>query len=429
MPTEVIMPKVDMDMSTGTLAQWHVKEGAIVGKGEPLFDIETDKATMEVESPASGTLQFVTAQGGDEIEIGKCIAWIFGEDEHLKEPEGALSSTTTEVVHTTVIPAADAPKDEAQIKEYRSTNTGDIRVTPLARRIAKDRGIPLETIKGSGPSGRITRVDVESARVERNEAQTTSNFELASHLERIGVDFVHEPADRMRQRIAKRLTESKSTVPHFYIEAECNMDNLLQFRSDLNSALANSTDSLNKDLSTLKISINDLVVRACAQSLTTVPEANVSWDNGNIIRYADANISIAVSLDTGGLVTPVIRGAQSKAINRIATEIRSLAVRANNGSLKNTELQGGSFSVSNLGMYDVKAFNAIINPPEAMILAVGGIRKQVVVTTDNQTKISSVMTVVLSCDHRVIDGVLGAQWLREFKRFIEQPALLAMDLS
>lgn len=421
MPTEVIMPKVDMDMDTGTVAVWHHEEGQNVEKGAPLFDIETDKATMEVESPSSGKLHFIIAQKDDVVPIGGTVAWIFDEGEEIVEPKGAGTAQSSA--------AAKAPSNEKALTENATdvlepgSSTG-IRATPLARKIAKQNGIDLASVEGTGPRGRITRTDIDDA-LERpisNGAATditqASGPDAKKIADKLGLAYAQIPVDRMRATIAARLTESKSTVPHFYLQIDCNIDALLKFRSELNGALEAAGAS--------RISINDMLIRASALSLAAVPEANASWAGDSIIRYQDANVSVAVAID-GGLITPVLKQAQTKNLQVISAEVTDLAARAKTGKLSPNEYQGGSFSISNLGMFGIKSFSAIINPPESMILAVGKAVKQFVPDADGNPVAATMLSLTLSCDHRVVDGTLGAKWLNHFQNLIENPALLTLD--
>ncbi|MEM8540443.1 MAG: dihydrolipoamide acetyltransferase family protein [Pseudomonadota bacterium] len=418
MPVEVIMPKVDMDMTSGTIAGWHIKEGQSVEKGEPLFDIETDKATMEVESPASGALHFVSASNGDVVEIGKCVGWLFEEGEAVHNPSAELPKATAAVGIRETEPdqtPLESSNANSQGQITQSDVTDKVRATPLARRIAKDRGFDISTIAGTGPRGRITKSDVENHQISNDAAVTypaasTGPKVSKEQLEMLGIAYESIPVDRMRQTIAARLTESKSTVPHFYLEADCRCDALMAFRAQLNETLLAIDEP--------KISINDMLVRACAQTLKAVPETNASWGGDEIIRYMDANVSVAVSIE-GGLITPVVRQAQNKSLRRISEEVTDLVDRAKAGKLKPHEYQAGSFSISNLGMFGVKAFSAIVNPPESMILAVGRAERRFVEDENGNPVAATMMSVTLSCDHRVVDGALGARWLSEFRRFVE----------
>lgn len=424
MPIEVILPKVDMDMSSGTISDWHIAEGGTVEEGDALFDIETDKATMEVESPGTGTLHFVTAQKGDVIPIGQAVAWIFAEGEEIVAPAGAVATASVEVVDTNSTAVSDDETVSPSPKVAPST-IGGTRATPLARRVATKLGIDLHSVAGSGPRGRITRSDVEAA--QKSGAQATPAVQVVNSgaktgaekiAKELGLGYTSVPVNKMRSVIAARLTESKSTVPHFYLNADVELDALLTMRSQMNAALA-QTDAK-------KISVNDLLIKACAAALKAVPEANASWDGDQIIKYNDAHISVAVSIE-GGLITPVVRDAQKKDIQTISAEIADLANRAKSGKLASKEYQGGSFSLSNLGMFGVKSFNAIINPPESMILAAGQGTKTFVPDANGDPKLATVMGVTLSCDHRVVDGALGAIWLKKFKELIENPAAMMLN--
>lgn len=428
MPTEVIMPKVDMDMETGTVAVWHLEEGDNVEKGDALFDIETDKATMEVEAPASGSLHFITAQKDDVIPIGGNVAWIFSKDEEVVAPSGATAKTANET--ETSDEAESDSKSAAPSEQLASTpeNNSGIRATPLAKRIARLKGIDLGLVSGSGPRGRIVKADVNtylssapaSAEVVETSKPIQSNAtnNAKSTADKLGISYSEIPVDRMRAIIASRLTESKSTVPHFYLDIDCNIDSLLKFRTEINVALEGA--------GTKKLSINDMLIRASALSLAAVPEANASWAGDRILQYDDANISVAVAIE-GGLITPVVKQAQLKNMQAISAEVFDLAARARSGKLSQSEYQGGSFSISNLGMFGIKSFNAIINPPESMILAVGKATRQFVPDENGDPIAATILSVTLSCDHRVVDGTLGAKWLQHFQNLLENPVLLTLD--
>ena len=420
MPVEVILPKVDMDMATGTIADWHISEGETVAEGDALFEIETDKATMEVESPGTGTLQFVRARKGDEIPIGEIIAWIFAEGEALVEPEGAAGNATAKARPSGETAKAAAASPSGRVNGAASSGT---RATPLARRLAKELGVDLTAIKGSGPRGRITRTDIETAPKSAPATpapQTHAGGKTGAEQTALDLGLGHRtvPVSKMRSVIANRLTESKSTVPHFYLNADIEIDALLTMRAQMNTAL--------EDTGAKKISVNDLLIRACALALRAVPEANASWDGDRIVQYEDAHISVAVAIE-GGLVTPVLRHAQTKDIQTISAEVAELVARARAGKLSNQEFQGGSFSISNLGMFGVKSFNAIINPPESMILAVGQGTRQFLPDAEGNPRLATVMSVSLSCDHRVVDGALGAAWLQKFRLLVENPAAMMLN--
>lgn len=414
MPVEVILPKVDMDMASGTIAEWHKAEGETVTAGEPLFDIETDKSSMEVESPGNGTLHFVSAHVGDEVPIGQVIAWLFAEGEAVEAPAGCAAPQRA-AKPAQVVEVAPPPVSALNGRE-------GLRATPLARRVAREKSIELADVTGTGPRGRITRADVEgftptaetaSPPAQRPAAKTGAQ----ATADALGIDYDLIPVSKMRAVIAARLTESKSTVPHFYLDADIQLDALLALRAQINEAGAKNDEP--------KISINDLLVKASAIALKAVPRANASWDGENIVQYQGAHISVAVALDDG-LVTPVLRDVQAKGLHAVSAEVADLVQRAKSGKLSAAEMKGGSFSISNLGMFGVKSFNAIINPPESLILAVGQAQQQFLPDDEGNPKLVTVMSVTLSCDHRIVDGALGAQWLQEFKALIENPLKIVL---
>ena len=417
MPIEVILPKVDMDMSTGTIAGWHKSEGEFVHEGEALFDIETDKAVMEVESPGTGTLAFVSVQTGDEVSVGHVVALLFEEGEDITAPAQLSGPAAAPTAAETVDP--QPPVGTADTTEETLPKETAARATPLARRVASMLAIELQSIRGSGPRGRISASDVAASakqqiKLSPNPAAAASCAGRARKTaDRLGLAYSSEPVSRMRSAIESRLTASKSTVPHFYLHADVELDALLALRSQINATQQSAGARC--------VSINDLLVKSCAMALHMVPEANVSWDGDQIIKYKDAHISVAVAVD-GGIVTPVLRYAQTKDIQTIASELGELVSRARAGRLPDSDCQGGSFSISNLGMHGVKSFDAIINAPESMILAVGQGSRQFIPDDDDKPRAATVMNVSLSCDHRVVDGVLGARWLRSFKMTVESPA-------
>ena len=406
MAIEVILPKVDMDMSTGRISKWLVAEGAEVKKGDPLFEIETDKAAMEVESPGSGKLGQISAKEGDEVPIGQVIAYIFAAGE--SQAEAVQSKPTAAVM--------EAPAKVAAIVEVK-TNTSfassEIRATPLARRMAKESGVALSSVKGSGPYGRVLSADIEALAAKPAQGVSKVAAPIApSAPAEAGAVLV--PHDNMRKVIARRLTESKSTVPHFYISADCRLDSLLKLRADLNKAAP-----VKDGTPTYKLSINDMVIKAWALALRDVPAANVSWTDAAMLHHAHADIGVAVSIE-GGLITPIIRNAETKSLSAISSEMKDLATRAKTRKLKSEEYNGGSSAISNLGMFGVKDFAAIINPPHATILAIGSGDQRPIVE-NGVVVAATVMTVTLSTDHRAVDGALGAEVLSAFKRYIENP--------
>jgi pyruvate dehydrogenase E2 component (dihydrolipoamide acetyltransferase) len=421
MPVEVIMPKVDMDMARGKFALWHVNEGGSVAKGAPLFDIETDKSAMEVESPAAGRLHHVTAKPGEEIDVGTTIAWIFAEGETVGE--------------------AAAKRAEPEKTASAPAHAGKTAATPLARRLARMNGLELSTVAGTGPRQRIQRADVElamqtlaqagsaqksgappSAGARHSPAQTTAPALSAAQS---GDDvakayasrpFTEIPVERMRAIIARRLTESKQTVPHFYLRSDVRLDGLLELRAEMNASLAARG---------VKLSVNDFIIKALALALQEVPEANVAWAGDRILQFERSDIAVAVAVE-GGLFTPVIRDAERKSLSALSGEMKELAAKARSGNLLPSDYQGGSMAISNLGMFGIKDFDAIINPPQAAILAVGAARKQPVISEDGSVGAATVMALTLSVDHRVIDGALGAKLIQSIKSHLENPmAILA----
>ena len=415
MATEIILPKVDMDMATGRISRWMVAEGAMVKQGDPVFEMETDKAAMEVEAPASGMLGNVLAKVGADIPVGQVVAWIFAEGE--KPSANAPAAASPAVAPPAAATAAAQPAAPAAVISSNS-QAGAVRATPLARRIAHDAGLDLSAVAGSGPHGRVLRADVEKSVAARttpppaakaappSDAAVLKLFEPGS--------FTELPHDNMRRTIARRLVEAKSTVPHFYVSADCKLDALLKLRAELNAAAPKISDA-----PAWKLSINDMVIKAWALALRDVPMANVSWTENAMVVHAHADIGVAVSVQ-GGLITPIVRAAETKSLSVISNEMKDLAARAKARKLKPAEYNGGSSAISNLGMFGVRDFAAIINPPHATILAVGSGELRPVV--DNGAIVpATVMTVTLSTDHRAVDGALGAEVLAAFRAYMEKP--------
>ena len=422
MATEIILPKVDMDMATGRISRWLVAEGAMVKQGEPVFEMETDKAAMEVEAPASGMLGGIVAKVGADVPVGHVVAWIYAEGE--KPSANASAAASPAAALASAVPVADKPTAPAAVISSNS-HAGAVRATPLARRIARNAGLNLTKVIGSGPHGRIVSTDVEkfvapppiaapsltATLAPMSDAAVLKLFEPGS--------FTELPHDNMRRTIARRLVEAKSTVPHFYVSADCRLDALLKLRAELNAAAPKISDA-----PAWKLSINDMVIKAWALALRDVPTANVSWTENAMVVHAHADIGVAVSVQ-GGLITPIVRAAETKSLSAISNEMKDLAVRAKTRKLKPGEYNGGSSAISNLGMFGVKDFAAIINPPHATILAVGSGDQRPVV--ENGVVVpATVMTVTLSTDHRAVDGALGAEVLAAFRAYIEKP--LAMLL-
>ena len=396
MPIEVILPKVDMDMASGTISRWLVKDGDRVKKGATIFEIETDKSTMEVESPGDGTIGQISAQEGAVVAVGVAVAFIFGEGEDasaIRLPAVAPAKSTA------------APKLQVGFVEIAPLSTGDSskpRATPLARRIARSHGLDLAAIVGQGPRGRVRAEDVQA---HLNTPVPIARPAAPSE------DYDLVPIDNMRRTIAERLVFSKTTVPHFYLSASCDMERLLKLRQEINAV---------EDLP--KLSVNDFVVKALALALKRIPEANASWSDEGIRRYHRVDVSVAVAVE-GGLLTPVVRAAESKSLGQIAAEVKDLATRAKARRLLPADYAGGTTTVSNLGMYGVESFAAIINPPQATILAVGAATRRPVVVGE-EIRVGTRMDCTLSCDHRVVDGAVGARLLAAFRRLIEEPIRL-----
>jgi pyruvate dehydrogenase E2 component (dihydrolipoamide acetyltransferase) len=416
MATEVILPKVDMDMATGTMATWHVEDGATVKKGQAIFDIETDKAAMEIEAPADGVIKLGSAKKGDVIAIGAVVAMIYGPGETPKAFSQAATSSP-------VTPAQAGAQLENKVSvetPVTETKSDGIRATPLARRLARQKGLKLEAITGSGPRGRIVAEDVAEAKpaVTKSAAPAPiagpdSQAVRAMYAEG---SFEVKPLDGMRRIIAQRLTQSKQTVPHFYLSATCTIDTLLAIRERLNAR------SPKDGPSAYKLSINDFIIKAMALSLQQVPDANVTFTDDGILQHRASDVGVAVSVD-GGLFTPIIRNAEKKTLAAISSEMKELATRARAKKLQPSEYQGGSAAISNLGMFGVESFTAIINPPQATILAVGSAVERFV-PVNKQPVLATQMSVTLSCDHRAVDGAVGAKLLQVFKGLIEDPALM-----
>jgi pyruvate dehydrogenase E2 component (dihydrolipoamide acetyltransferase) len=441
MPVEVILPKVDMDMATGRISRWFVGEGATVKQGDLLFEIETDKAAMEIDAPAAGTIREIVGKEGVDIPVGSPVAWIYGEGEAaqdkapLSPPVGEMSAKPTE--GGAVAPSSFATAPPSALPGISPTRgeigSGDVRATPLARRIARENNIALSSIAGSGPHGRIVRADVDAAvavgaKSAAPEAKGAPAPAVAPAVKPMSDDAVLKlfeegsyeliPHDNMRRTIARRLVEAKSTIPHFYLTLDCELDALLALRAQINAAApVKKTDKGEEPA--YKISVNDMVIKAMALALRDVPAANVSWTEAAMVQHKSVDVGVAVSIP-GGLITPIIRSADTKTLSTIANEMKDLAARARSKKLKPEEYQGGTTAVSNLGMFGIKDFSAVINPPHATILAVGAGEERAVVKK-GEIKVATVMSVTLSTDHRAVDGALGAEMLGAFKRHIENP--------
>jgi len=402
MPIEVILPKVDMDMATGKIAKWHVKEGDAVKKGGLLFEIETDKAAMEIDAPSDGIIRNITAFEGAIVPVGQAVALIYQDGESASAPVAAQPLPP-------VKPITPAPRPDAEQPAVlpAAAASGRFPATPLARRLAKQAGITLENIAGSGPRGRIAAIDVQGALAKPAAPQRVEpgSFEVI-------------PLDGMRRTIAQRLTLSKQTVPHFYLTVNCDLTRLSEIREILNAQAPRDAQKL----PVWKLSINDFIIKAMASALKQVPDANVTWADEGIHRHHSCDVGVAVAVE-GGLFTPVVRAAETKSLSQVSKEMKDLATRARARKLLPAEYQGGTTTISNLGMYGIEQFTAIINPPHATILAVGAAMERFV-PVNGLPVLRTQMTCTLSCDHRAVDGALGAQLLAAFRTFIEEPALM-----
>ncbi len=431
MAIEIFMPALSPTMEEGTLATWLVKEGDTVTSGDVIAEIETDKATMEVESIDDGVVAKILVDAGtDNVPVGQIIAILAEEGEDVADidvPSATAAPTKAEApVEAPTAVEAPAP---APVAATVAPSTDDrVKASPLAKRIAANEGLDIAAITGTGPHGRIVKRDVEAALAGGTAAPaqtaataptsapaSTPAAATAVYPAHDDIPFREERLSSMRKTIAKRLTESKTTVPHFYLTVECEIDNLLNQRKELNAKLADSG---------IKISVNDFIIRASGLALKKVPAANVQFAGDKMYWYERADISMAVAID-GGLVTPVIRGADQMGLADIATTAKDLALKARDGKLMPEDYAGGTFSISNLGMFGIKEFSAVINPPQGAILAVGAGEQRPVVK-DGALAVATVMNCTLSCDHRAIDGAVGAEFLKAFKGYIEDPITMLL---
>ena len=417
MSVDILMPALSPTMEEGTLSKWLVKVGDKVESGDLIAEIETDKATMEVEAIEDGIIgKILVSEGQESIKVNSPIAILLSEGENLSE--NAISTDSNKEVQKNVQKEVQKNKenvvqindiknnDEISKSYFKPDKLERIFVSPLAKRIAKQRDIPLSSIKGSGPYGRILKIDIDNFDIKKIEYPSLNNLESNNF------EIVKNSA--MRKTIAERLVKSKNEAPHFYLSLDCNIDELLKVRKAINS----------KSNDEYKISVNDMIIKASSSALLKVPKANASWENENTKYFNNTDISVAVAIE-GGLITPIVKNVQSKGLLEISMDMKDLANKAKDGKLQPEEYLGGSFSISNLGMYGIKDFSAVINPPQGCILAVGSGEKRVIVIND-EISIATIMTVTLSCDHRVVDGAVGAEFLSEFKNFIENPSLMLL---
>ena len=402
MPVKVLMPALSPTMTSGNLVKWIKKEGDKVKAGVVLAEIETDKATMEMEAIDEGTLaKVLVPEGTENVSVNSLIAIILEEGEGPEVIDSIIAShtlidiaapmETKSVAATTVIPDTTAHNS----KESR------IFASPLAKKIAEQKNINLNNVVGSGPHGRIVKSDIISY------SPSSANIHT-----RNADEFSTKKHTNVGKIIAKRLLESKQTIPHFYLNIECRLDKLLDIRSEMNAVAQEK----------YKLSVNDFIIKAVGLAMRDLPDVNVSWDDNHILTYNNVDISIAVASDSG-LITPVLRNVDFKSMPELSNEMKVLVQKARDNKLRPEEFQGGGFTISNLGMYGIKSFSAIINPPQSCILAVGEGAKRAIVE-NNEVKIATMMDVTLSCDHRVVDGALGALFLKRFKEYIERPVLM-----
>jgi pyruvate dehydrogenase E2 component (dihydrolipoamide acetyltransferase) len=456
MPTNILMPALSPTMEKGNLAKWLKKEGDKVKSGDVIAEIETDKATMEVEAVDEGTLaKIVVPEGTQDVPVNDVIAVLANEGEDVKSAgAGAAKPAASSVPPAkaeeapaggkpTPAPAAAAPAakaaapapatpaPQASAPAPQTNGHGRIFSSPLARRLAKEAGIELTRVNGSGPHGRVIARDVEEAKSGKGlkaPAQAPAGAPMIApsmsdkQIRALFEDGSYEviPHDGMRRTIAQRLTASVQNVPHFYLTMECNIDLLVQAREQINAAAPKDKEGK----PAYKLSVNDFVIKALALALQRVPNANVSWTEGGMLKHKHSDVGVAVAMP-GGLITPIIRKAETKPVSVISAEMKDFAARARARKLKPEEYQGGTTAVSNLGMYGIKEFTAVINPPHATILAVGASEERPIVK-GGKIEIAQMMSVTLSCDHRAVDGALGAELLGAFKKLIENPVMMVV---
>ena len=431
MPTEILMPALSPTMEEGTLAKWLVAEGDTVKSGDVMAEIETDKATMEFEAVDEGVIgKILIAEGTAGVAVNTAIAVLL-EDGETADDIGAVSTAPASKAETAApvpVPVAAEPKDAAPTPAAPQTADGSrVFASPLARRIAANKGLDLSTIVGSGPRGRIVKADVENATAAPKAASaptastsapaaTGTSMPTGPSADAVAKmyadrDYVEVPLDGMRKTIAARLTEAKQTIPHFYLRRDIKLDALLKFRAQLNKQL---------EAKSIKLSVNDFIIKACALALQEVPEANAVWAGDRVLQLTPSDVAVAVAIE-GGLFTPVLKDAHMKSLSALSAEMKDLAGRARDRKLAPHEYQGGSFAISNLGMFGIDNFDAVINPPHGGILAVGAGVKKPIVGADGELAVATVMSVTMSVDHRVIDGAVGANFLKAIVNNLENP--------
>ena len=433
---DVLMPQLGETVAEGKISKWFVSAGASVKPGDNLFEIETDKVSMEVPAIAAGTLAAIHVQAGEVAPVGAVVAIILGAGENApprpplipakagiprpKEPDPRLRGDERTATSRPAIPMEPFREVRTPERNYGPARlAGGAVVTPLARRLAGEAGIDLSNVKGSGPHGRIVARDIESARSAKPASPALAREASAEQVKALYRDVPYEevPLDGMRATIAARLTQAVATIPHFYLSIDVAVGRLMALRAEANAAAPK------QDGAPAKLSLNDLIIKAWAAALQRVPAANAVWAGDRILRFKHSDIGVAVALE-GGLITPVIRQAERKTPTAIAHEMRDLAERARTKKLRPDEYQGGASAISNLGMHGISAFSAIINPPHATILAVGAARRTPVEGPDGAVRFVDMITVTLSCDHRVVDGALGAELLAAFTGFVERPVTM-----
>jgi pyruvate dehydrogenase E2 component (dihydrolipoamide acetyltransferase) len=446
MPTNILMPALSPTMEKGNLAKWLKKEGDKIKSGDVIAEIETDKATVEYEAVDDGTLaKIVVPEGTQDVAVNSVIAVLANEGEDVKaaasanvkaptapKAEEPKKGDTKQSAPAPTIQAAPAPRaPAAAIPSARPAGANRVFASPLARRLAKEANLDLNSVQGSGPNGRIIARDVDRAKSGKGlrapsgapaadglAAPAMSDAQIRSLYEEGSYELI--PHDGMRRTIAQRLTASVQSIPHFYETMDCDIGRLMAAREEINAAAQKNKDGK----PAYKLSVNDFVIKALALALQRIPDANVSWTEAGLLKHKHSDIGVAVALP-GGLITPIVRNAETKSLSAISNEMRDLAARARDRKLKPHEYQGGTSSVSNLGMYGIKDFTAVINPPQSTILAVGTGEERAVVR-NGKIEAATIMSVTLSCDHRAIDGALGGQLIVAFKTLIENPVMMVV---
>jgi len=442
MPTNILMPALSPTMEKGNLAKWLKKEGDKVKSGDVIAEIETDKATMEVEAVDEGTLaKIVIPEGTADVPVNQVIAVLAGEGEDVKAASASAAAAPPQAKpQAQVAPPAAKPAPQPQAAPVQPASSAPapaaqdgnrVFSSPLARRLAKGAGIDVSRIQGSGPHGRVVARDVEAAQSGKGlkapgaapgAAYVPPAGPSDQQIRALFADGSYDvvPHDGMRRTIAQRLTQSTQTIPHFYLTMDCNIDRLMAAREEINASAPKDKDGK----PAYKLSVNDFVIKALALALQKVPNANVNWTEAGMLKHKHSDIGVAVAMP-GGLITPIVRKAETKSLSTISNEMKDFAARARARKLKPEEYQGGTTAVSNLGMYGIKDFTAVINPPHATILAVGTGEQRPIVK-DGKVEPATIMSVTLSCDHRAVDGALGAELIGAFKALIENPVMMVV---